>query len=43
MITLKAQMWRYEDVEGSNPRMTSDTLWIGVPRYDTMPGIVLEQ
>lgn len=43
MITLKAQMWRYEDVEGSNPRMTSDTLWISVPRYDTMPGIVLEQ
>ena len=43
MIALKAQMWRYTDVAGSDPRMTSDTLMISVPRYDSMPGIVLGQ
>ena len=43
MIALQAQMWRAEDTEGNNPRMTSDTLFISVPRYDSMPGIVLEQ
>ena len=43
MIELQAQMWRAEDVNGTNPRMTSDTLFISVPRYDSMPGIVLEQ
>lgn len=43
MIALQAQMWRAETVDGDNPRMTSDTLAISVPRYDSMPGIVLEQ
>ena len=43
MIALQAQMWRYTDTVGSQPRMTSDTLFISVPRYDSMPGIVLEQ
>ncbi|MGO5115839.1 M60 family metallopeptidase [Candidatus Avoscillospira sp. LCP25S3_F1] len=43
MIALQAQMWRAETVNGDNPRMTSDILTISVPRYDSMPGIVLEQ
>ena len=43
MIALQAQMWRAEDTTGTNSRMTSDTLFISVPRYDSMPGIVLEQ
>lgn len=43
MIALQAQMWRAETVDGDNPRMTSDTLAISVPRYDSMPGIILEQ
>ena len=43
MIALQAQMWRAETVDGDNPRMNSDTLAISVPRYDSMPGIILEQ
>lgn len=42
MIALQAQMWRAVDSEGSNPRMTSDTLFISVPRYDSMPEIILK-
>jgi len=42
LIELKAQMWRATDVNGSNPRMTSDTTFISVPRFDSMPGIVFE-
>ena len=42
LIALKAQMWRATDINGSNPRMTSDTTFISVPRYDSMPGIVFE-
>lgn len=42
MIALQAQMWRAEDIYGNNPRMTSDTLFISVPRYDSMPAIILE-
>lgn len=42
LIELKAQMWRAEDTNGSNPRMTSDTTFISVPRYDSMPGLKLE-
>lgn len=43
IIEFKAQMWRAVDVEGNNPRMTSDTVFISVPRYESMPSIVLEQ
>lgn len=43
MIALQAQMWRAEDIKGNNLRMTSDTLFISVPRYDSMPGIILEE
>lgn len=43
MIALKAQMWRAEDIDGNNPRMTSDTLFISVPSYESMPGIILEE
>lgn len=42
LIALKAQMWRATDINGSNPRMTSDTTFISVPRFDSMPGIVFE-
>ena len=35
-------MWRAEDTNGSNPRTTSDTTFISVPRYDSMPGLKLE-
>lgn len=43
IIEFKAQMWRAVDVEGHDPRMTSDTVFISVPRYESMPSIVLEQ
>lgn len=43
MIALQAQMWRAVDVQGTDARMTSDTLFISVPRYNTMPGIILEE
>lgn len=43
MIALQAQMWRSEDIYGNHPRMTSDTLFISVPRYDTMPAISLAE
>ena len=39
LIELKAQLYRGEDIEGNGERMTSDTLFISVPRYDSMPAI----
>ena len=39
LIELKAQLFRAEDIDGSGQRMTSDTLYISVPRYDSMPEI----
>lgn len=39
LIELKAQLFRAEDIEGNGQRMTSDTLYISVPRYDSMPEI----
>ena len=42
LIELKAQMWRAVDDQGTNSRMTSDTVFISAPRYDSMTYIVLE-
>lgn len=39
LIELKAQLYRGEDIEVNGERMTSDTLFISVPRYDSMPAI----
>lgn len=43
IIEFKAQMWRAVDVEGHDPRMTSDTVFISVPRYESMPNIILAE
>lgn len=43
IIELKAQMWRSTNVEGTDYRMTSDTVFISVPRYESMPSIILAE
>lgn len=43
LVEIQAQMYRAEDVDGSNPRKTSDTLFISVPRFESMPAIELTQ
>lgn len=43
IIELKAQMWRSTNVEGTDYRMTSDTVFISVPRYESMPAIILAE
>lgn len=43
IIELKAQMWRSTNIEGTDYRLTSDTVFISVPRYESMPSIILAE